>query len=213
MNKSHIILGLDCSLGNCSVAVLADGKIVAKEFEEMQRGQAAALVPMIDSVLRQADLDYGDLTQIVVTNGPGSFTGVRIGLAAAHGLSVALGLPVAGLLSLDVLASQAPLDKDVVAIVVVRDDEAFVKLSEKNEPVVMGKEELEKALLQGECFVASHVKRPFESVEADLVVQLDAEMVVKLAFERLLKGSLLQEAQPVYLRAPDVTISSDSRKH
>lgn len=77
------------------------------EFELRQTGHAEALIPMIERVMVRAQLAFSDLDRIAVTTGPGSFTGMRIGIAAARALSLATGVPVVGMPTLDVLAETA----------------------------------------------------------------------------------------------------------
>jgi tRNA threonylcarbamoyladenosine biosynthesis protein TsaB len=98
------ILALDTSLTACSVAILfADGRIVER-FEEMPRGHAEALFPMIETVLSEANVGFAGLTKIAVALGPGSFTGVRAGVAAARGLALASGKPLLGIGTLEIMA-------------------------------------------------------------------------------------------------------------
>ena len=78
-----------------------------EDYREMQSGHAEALIPMIAELMASSSLSFADLRRIAVTIGPGSFTGVRIGLSAARGLKLALGLPVVTLTSLAVMAYRA----------------------------------------------------------------------------------------------------------
>ncbi|MBF0307713.1 MAG: tRNA (adenosine(37)-N6)-threonylcarbamoyltransferase complex dimerization subunit type 1 TsaB, partial [Alphaproteobacteria bacterium] len=91
-----LALGFDTSLQACSVALWRDGAVLARRSECMARGHAEALLPMIVAVMADGGAAWRDLTLIGVTVGPGTFTGIRIGLAAARGLGLAAGLPVAG---------------------------------------------------------------------------------------------------------------------
>src|SRR5690606_26907179 len=76
-------------------------------YEEMATGQAERLMPMIDEVLRESGRKLQDLDAIAVTEGPGTFTGVRVGVAAARGLALATGLPIRATTSLHVMAHRA----------------------------------------------------------------------------------------------------------
>jgi len=87
-------LAFDCSGGACSAGILVGETILAERFARMDRGQAELLLPQIRDVLREAGLDLAGLGAIVTTIGPGSFTGLRIGLAAAHGLALGSGRPI-----------------------------------------------------------------------------------------------------------------------
>ena len=104
-------LAFDTCFGACSAALRFRGAsgewIVREDYREMATGHAETLLPMIEHLVAEAGLRFGDLTRLAVTNGPGSFTGVRIGLSAARGLKLALGLPVSARSSLSVMAARA----------------------------------------------------------------------------------------------------------
>ena len=103
-----LILALDTAVAACSVALWRDGKVLAAARETMDQGQAEALMPMIEEVMAKAGVSYAALDRIAVTVGPGSFTGVRVGLAAARGLGLAAGKPVVGVMTTEVLAAAVP---------------------------------------------------------------------------------------------------------
>jgi tRNA threonylcarbamoyladenosine biosynthesis protein TsaB len=100
-----IILALDCCLDACSAAITTNGRVLARRIEPMTRGQAERLAPLVAETMEEAALSFPALDRIAVTTGPGSFTGLRVGLAFARGLALALGKPCVGLSSLEVLAS------------------------------------------------------------------------------------------------------------
>jgi tRNA threonylcarbamoyladenosine biosynthesis protein TsaB len=97
------LLAFDTSMAACSAAVWRDG-VVARRFQAMSRGHAEALFPMIREVMAEAGISFADLHAIAVTRGPGSFTGVRVGVAAARGLALAADRPVIAATSLEVIA-------------------------------------------------------------------------------------------------------------
>ena len=101
------VLAIDTALEACSAAVLdtEQGAIVASETRSMVRGHAEALMPLVADVMRKAQLDFAELDRIAVTVGPGSFTGLRVGIAAARGIGVAAMKPVVGLTTLASLAA------------------------------------------------------------------------------------------------------------
>lgn len=99
------ILAIDTSMAACSVALLKAGQgTPIQNFEPMARGHAEDVFPMIEAVMAEADCDFNDLSKIAVTLGPGSFTGVRAGIATARGLALATHVPLAGVSSLAVMA-------------------------------------------------------------------------------------------------------------
>src|SRR5487761_856013 len=90
------VLGLDNAGSQCAVAVLDGERVAAARAEAMMRGQAERLMPLIAETLAAAAIAPAALDLIAVTTGPGSFTGIRIGLAAARGLALAIGRPAIG---------------------------------------------------------------------------------------------------------------------
>ena len=103
------VLAIDTSLGAVSVCILAHGATepLARETLPMQRGHAEALLPMLDRLVGGLDGGFGALGRVAVTVGPGSFTGIRVGVAAARALGLALKVPVIGISTLTVLAAPA----------------------------------------------------------------------------------------------------------
>ena len=99
------VLALDTALGACQVAVLDGERMLAALSEPMQRGHQERLGPMVQAAMTQAGGGFGELDRIGVPVGPGSFTGVRVGLAFAKGLALALQVPLVGLGTLEALAS------------------------------------------------------------------------------------------------------------
>lgn len=102
-----LILAIDTALDACSVAVLDTdaGALLAQEQLLMKRGHAEALMPMIARVMQSADLAFTALDRIAVTVGPGSFTGLRVGISAARGLALAAERPAIGLTTLSAYAA------------------------------------------------------------------------------------------------------------
>jgi len=108
-----LILAFDTTQGACSAAISHRGCLLANAFVPMQRGHAEHLLPMIEQVRRQAKISYGDLELIAVTIGPGTFTGVRVGLAAAQALAQVHDISLLGVGTLELLArAAAPLNND-----------------------------------------------------------------------------------------------------
>ena len=101
------ILALDTCLDACSVAVCANGRTLAAASEPMARGHQERLAPLAEAMMAAAGLAFKDLDRIAVTVGPGSFTGLRVGLAFAKGLALALDIPCVGVGTLEALAETA----------------------------------------------------------------------------------------------------------
>ncbi|MEL6743868.1 MAG: tRNA (adenosine(37)-N6)-threonylcarbamoyltransferase complex dimerization subunit type 1 TsaB [Pseudomonadota bacterium] len=101
-----MLLAIDTSGPDCSVCLMAANspKPVASITETLGRGHAERLMPMLEALLEQGDCPWNDLTHIACTIGPGSFTGLRVGLATARGLALATGLPATGVGVLEAMA-------------------------------------------------------------------------------------------------------------
>jgi tRNA threonylcarbamoyl adenosine modification protein YeaZ len=98
------VLAFDTSVAHCAAALLLRGQVVAEAREEMAKGQAERLMPMIEEMLGRARFGWGDLAGIAVGVGPGNFTGIRISVAAARGLALGLGVPAVGVTALEAVA-------------------------------------------------------------------------------------------------------------
>src|SRR3977135_2755127 len=92
------VLAIDTALAACAAAVLDTGRggIVASETLALTRGHAEAVMPLIARVMDRADIDFQELDRIAVTTGPGSFTGLRVGISAARGIALAAGQAASG---------------------------------------------------------------------------------------------------------------------
>lgn len=105
---SMTVLALDTATGACSVAVWRDGKVLSGRSLLMERGHAETLMPMVRRAMDEAEVRFDELTLIAVTVGPGAFTGLRVGLAAARGMALAARLPCIGTTTLEAIAAAVP---------------------------------------------------------------------------------------------------------
>jgi tRNA threonylcarbamoyl adenosine modification protein YeaZ len=102
------VLALDAALARCAAAIVVDEQTLAARHEVALRGHAALLPVMADDVLNEAKLRATELHLVAVTVGPGSFTGIRAGLALAHGIALAAGIPVIGVTVGEALSASLP---------------------------------------------------------------------------------------------------------
>jgi tRNA threonylcarbamoyl adenosine modification protein YeaZ len=127
------VLAIDTALEACSAAVLdtEQAAVTAHESLPMVRGHAEALIPLIARVLEKAGLDFAALDRIAVTTGPGSFTGLRVGIAAARGIALASGKPAVGLSTLAAYAAPLIAADDtlpVVSVIDARHDHVYLQV-------------------------------------------------------------------------------------
>lgn len=110
-----LVLSFDTSAAHVAAALLCGDQILARKVEEMKRGQAERLMPLLEEVVSEGGKSFADLDAIGVGVGPGNFTGIRISVSAARGLALGLGIPAVGVNSFD--AIEAGLDHPAVPVV------------------------------------------------------------------------------------------------
>lgn len=126
------ILAMETTQGACSVAISRAGTLLAQKFVVMQRGHAEHLLPMVETVRRRAGVSFAALGMIAVTVGPGTFTGVRVGLAAARALALVHKVPILGVGTLELLARAAvdmsqPDGTGILAAIDARRGELYIQ--------------------------------------------------------------------------------------
>lgn len=219
------VLAIDAALAACSVAVLVEGTIAAERREAMARGHAERLLPMVRDVMAEAGLGFDALDLIAVTVGPGHFTGLRVGLAAAQGLSLAGGRPLAGVTTLEAVAAAAPVSGErlVVALESKRADlylQVFEGGRAAGAPMALTPEDFARSpvLPPGPLALAGDGALRLETVIAAsgrLVRRVgpeipDAPTVARVAASRHGTPAALAPL-PLYLRPPDVTLPKAPR--
>jgi tRNA threonylcarbamoyladenosine biosynthesis protein TsaB len=151
------LLAIDTAGPRLQLATLTETGVETLS-EEMQQGQAERIVPAIEDLLQRSGLSYEDIRRIAVTSGPGSFTGLRIGLSAARGLGLALGVPVLGIPSLLALSlgHQGPTS---VLLDARRGEAYFQRFSGPGtpacEPALLPMEMARESVLEGEAVIVS----------------------------------------------------------
>jgi tRNA threonylcarbamoyladenosine biosynthesis protein TsaB len=215
-----LVLGFDSAGFGASAAVLRDGAVVAaRASAPAARGQAEILMPMIAELLTEARTEATALDLIGVAIGPGSFTGLRIAIAAARGLALATGIPAIGVSRFAAIAARFPLDRRrggalLVALDTRRDD-FFLQLfaDEAAEPRLSTGEAAAAWLPHVPLLLAGDAAARIAPALAghDVVVADDAdrpcaEAVARLAAAEFRPGVAAAPPRPLYLRAPDTTI-------
>ena len=218
------ILAIDTSMAACSAAILQGGADTAiQQFEPMTRGHAEALFPMVEAVMAEAGCGFDSLSAIAVTIGPGSFTGVRAGLAAARGIALAAKRRMIGVSSLEVMAFKAVRERsgaeangDFAIIHDARRDEAYVQYFDADahplaEPQVLpltrialelSAATIDVAYGSGAALLVDHnMSASGQTIRVNLPDLLpDAATLAQLAVRRQPSD---QPPGPLYLRLPD----------
>lgn len=185
------------------------------------RGQAERLIPMCLKALDTAGRSFGDMDAVAVTCGPGTFTGVRIGLAAAKGLALALDIPLIGLTTLEVVAQNAAgagVEGPIAVAHDARRSEVYLqlfKLENKcavaiNDPAAVPLAEVAAKLPAVRAMVGTGVElvKPFlpnalDLQFPDIATQPNAGTIGQMAYDQWQKGERPAAVAPLYLRAPD----------
>lgn len=206
-----IVLGLDTCLSTCSAAVLEGERVLAHASEVMARGHQERLAPMVREVMAGADLPMNRIERVAATVGPGSFTGLRVGVAFAKGLAAALAVPAVGVGVLEAMA--ADLEGLAFAAVDARRGQVYAQAFEAGRPLMAP----DALTLEAAAARLTEVSqgRPLTLVGsgapllADMVPGAevlaadgaDTRIVARLGASRA-PGPL----RPLYLRAPDARL-------
>jgi len=213
------ILAIDTSCGAASAAVVESGQVepLAVVSRTMTRGHAEALAPMIEEALQSVDGGVGSLDRIAVTTGPGSFTGIRVGLALARGMGLALGVPVVGVSTLAAFAAQLlskPRHGVIAPAIDARHGFAYFQLFEPSgrplgPPRCEALRECVRqigdgpALLAGDAAVLLANEAHRAGLPYDLESATDAPDIVAVARMGLALDPAANPARPLYIKPPD----------
>jgi tRNA threonylcarbamoyladenosine biosynthesis protein TsaB len=214
-----LILAIDTALDACAAGILdtGTGQLVAYESQPMKRGHAEALMPLLARVMQQSGVAFAALDRIAVTTGPGSFTGLRVGLSAGRGIGLASGKPVVGITTLAAYA--APLvsrngDAPVFAVIDARHDHVYFQAVSGNgsalqRPCVIPIDEAITAARFGAPQLVGNAARLLAArwpAEAPQPVTIDEQPAPEISWVAWLGAAVDPHtalARPFYLRAPD----------
>ena len=185
-----LTLAFDTATSAATAALVRDGKVLGERVS-----RAVRVLEDADDLLRENGLERAELTRIVVGTGPGSFTGLRLGLATARGLALALELPVAGVSTLHALAAGAP-----GALPVVDGGRREVFTLVDGEPAVCAPDDVRAALCVGDGAV--RYRSILEANGAEVPPDEDERHLPRARFHAELAGEP-GEVEPIYLRVPD----------
>jgi tRNA threonylcarbamoyladenosine biosynthesis protein TsaB len=218
------VLAIDTSGGACSVALRdTAGRLLAHRIRALARGHAELLMPMLRDAMAEADVDFAGLALIAVTTGPGSFTGIRVGLAAARGLALASGLPILGITAFEALAQAVPpaerQGRTLLVAIDSRRGDLFIQGFAGDDtplcaPAAVTPEALAakvpaRLLLAGDGAARAGAALAAVGHAAMLASETgppDAAAVASVALARWRRGETPVPPVPLYLRAPDVTL-------
>ncbi len=208
-----LILALDTATASCSAALVRDGAVLTRRHEPMVRGHQERLATMIDEMTREAGVAFTALDRIGVTVGPGSFTGLRVGLAFAKGLGVALNIPVAGIGTLEAIAASAEPTRLTVAVIDARRDQIYAQAFRQGAPeapAAIAVEDMARDLIEldaeGPALLigpgAELLRDAFPSARIDMRNGADPVALARLAVAQ----NPVCAPAPLYLRTADAKL-------
>jgi tRNA threonylcarbamoyladenosine biosynthesis protein TsaB len=214
---SKPVLAFDSALAGCTAAVLHGCEVHSRLFET-QREQAAKLMPMVQDLMAEAKVAFADLGLIVTTVGPGSFTGLRIGLSAARALGLAIDVPVQGVSTFEVVARSAvPENVACLVILETKRTDYYVQAFDadkkpQGDPSCMEEGDLRKKIAGGQYILCGDALARL-GVEGRECTLPDPEMLARIGLEHFLRnGEKAATPEPVYLRGADVSMSKKQNR-
>ena len=214
-----LILAIDTALDACAAGVLDTdaGKLIAQESQTMKRGHAEALMPLIARVIKESCIGFANLDRIAVTTGPGSFTGLRVGLSAARGIALATGKPVVGVTTLTAYAAPTVSqnsEQPVISAIDARHDHVYFQaVSGNGSALIPPRVAPIEEVLSASQFGAPHLVGNAAKILADRwpadtlqPFRVDPQPAPDIAWVAWLGAAVNPEtmpARPFYLRAPD----------
>jgi tRNA threonylcarbamoyladenosine biosynthesis protein TsaB len=210
-----LILAFDTSASGFSVALLADKKILSKTVISESGKQSELLIPEIEKILLQNKIWYQNLSLIATTNGPGSFTGTRIGLSAARTLKLSTNLPLILVNSCEAIAYKYREKSEKIFVLLDAKAGDFFYAEYEKQPDLARIEDLHQIFPKEKFFLCGSGKKiaaeilerknyDFEmSQEED---EIEADLIALLALEKFTKNNEgSKNLEPIYLRAPRIT--------
>ena len=222
------VLAIDTATNACSAALWVDGDVRASRSEPMARGHAERLVPMVKEIAEAAKHAVKSVDLVAVTVGPGAFTGLRVGLAAARGFALSAGAPCLGLTTLEVIAAGIrPWPNQLVVGIDSRRNDIYLQVFNSDgqpasEPAAILPEGVSRFVgtsggLVGPIPVAGDAASVLEeclSTGGAVVTAIDARypdatVLARLAAARWVPGDPIERPVPLYLRPPDAVMPID----
>jgi tRNA threonylcarbamoyladenosine biosynthesis protein TsaB len=220
-----LILAIDTALDACAAAVLDThaNKILAHESQPMKRGHAEALMPLIARVMQNSGIAFASLDRVAATAGPGSFTGLRVGLSAARGIALAANKPVVGLTTLTAYAAPVVSENGehpIISAIDARHDHVYFQVvSGDGSSLIKPKLAPITEALEASRFGAPHLVGNAAKILADRwpadappPFKVDPQPAPDITWVAWLGAAVNPDtapARPLYLRAPDAKLPKD----
>ena len=196
------LLAFDTSAAHCAAALLLPDGSCFNRSEDMAKGQAERLIPMLEELLAEAGFDWHDLAGVAVGTGPGNFTGVRISVAAARGLALSLRVPALGVTRFEALAFGLP--RPITVLEDARRDEVYMQRFDHGTAQPARLLPLADVVAQGRVTGSGAVLLGLPALPQPVAF---AEAIARIALSRL--DTKQPRPAPFYLRGADAAPPSD----
>ena len=219
------ILAIDTATNACSAAISVDDTILASCYQEMIRGHAEHLVPMVRTIAEEADCALKTIDLVAVTIGPGAFTGLRVGLAAARGFALSAGVPCLGVTTLEVIAAAiVNISSSLMVVLNSKRDDVYCQIFDpdgnaRTKPAIVMPTQLSEIarghisgnsplVLAGNAAsdASEHLVRAGIQTEIFPYQYPEASILAKLAASRWSQGDPVVRPAPMYLRSADALL-------
>ena len=218
--SKNLILSIETSGDWCSAAFCSDGETFASALIDTPRMQSSRLAPMIDQLLKDNSLTIKEFAAVAVSSGPGSYTGLRVGVSLAKGLCFGAGIPLIGVGTLDLIANQAIELNDgekpdyIVPMIDARRMEVYQAIYDNTarrigeiEPLILEGSSYTQLLAKGKVLFCGDGCAKFEQVANHPNARFlpccpDARYMAKIAHQKYLAGDFEDVAymEPFYLK-------------
>ena len=224
-SKQHSILGLDVSNNTCSVAISTGQNILSYKEDLRPSMQAENLIPLIEEALKSINYDYDDIDYLALTNGPGSFTGIRIGLAAAEGVLMSSNIKAIVISNFEMsyyrLSRQVKyFDKALILLNAYRKQLYYQEFDAKGNKGNYGIIDIDEirslfAIHKNEKIVCTgsgvaEIYNQMKDLEEVTILprftKINATQICRYASDKIMQGKFDSQIEPLYIRPPDARI-------
>lgn len=219
------ILGIETATSNCSIAIASEDKMLGEFSCNVGMIHSSKLLPMIERLLLQLNFSIQDIGAIAVSKGPGSFTGLRVGMSLAKGLAFALNIPIIGIPTLEALAYQClPTNLTICSMLDAKKKEIYTALYKWNKELIkiteekaVSIDEIKDLVKENTLYIGDAINIFLEKIGHSRNIQIApfdrcfprASSVAILGLTKLKEGIAdnIDELKPLYIRRPDAEIA------
>ncbi len=220
------VLALDSAMTGCSACVYDKRKgVLAKNYIDISRGQAEHLMPLVNNVINKSGLSYSDIDLVAVTQGPGAFTGLRVGISAAKSISMVLDRPAIGVCCFEAILNSCldniPKNKSYeyyAVILETKRDDYYAQIfdaksmDKSGEPIFASANDIVEFIGGAEsCYYMGDAVSRFEKdcsviIDKCNISSPNIDVVARIALEDYESKVLLDQIYPVYLSMPEIGV-------